>query len=214
MNVLSNALFGKSIAITDFPSRQDIMGIDMSGAANYVEQVARKLDFTNTYFHKPPHLDITAPEPQWLDQFDFVISSDVFEHVLPPVGRAFANALRLLKPGGVFLLTVPFTKTGDTVEHFPELHKCHLEKRDGEHILLNLTADGRCQQFDNLVFHGGEGETLEMRIFSETGVIAELKRAGFEAICIHDEPCSEFGIVWHQNWSLPISARRPKTETE
>lgn len=213
IHVLSLELFGTSMAITDFPNRPDIVGIDMSGAANYARELAYKLGLTNTFFHKPPRLDITAPDPQWFDHCDFVISSDVFEHVEPPVGQAFDNTLRMLKPGGVFVFTVPFTKTGDTVEHFPELHDWHICKHNGRCVLINVTVDGRHQQFDDLIFHGGEGETLEMRVFSETGVLAELKRAGFEDIRIHGAPCAEFGIAWPQSWSLPISARRPEATT-
>jgi hypothetical protein len=50
---------------------------------------------------------------------------------------------------------------------------------------------------------------LEMRVFSESGVLRELEHAGFTDIHIHREPYSQFGIAWPQEWSLPISARRP-----
>jgi SAM-dependent methyltransferase len=209
VRLLSLELFGRGMALPDFPSRPDLVGIDMSGAANYAEGLAHKLGFTNTFLHKAPRLDITAPDPQWLGRCDFVISSDVFEHVAPPVGRAFDGALRLLKPGGVFVFTVPYARTGDTIEHFPELHDYRIEERDGRRILVNTTADRRTQEFADLVFHGGEGETLEMRVFSEAGVSGELQRAGFTGIRIHGEPCAESGIAWPQDWSLPISARRP-----
>lgn len=209
VHVLSKELLGESQAIPDMPKRKDLVGIDMSGAATYSARLPDRLGYTNTYLHKPPRLDITDPDPQWLGSCDFVISSDVFEHVAPPVGRAFENALRLLKPGGILLLTVPYTKAGMTVEHFPELHEYRIETRDGKRILLNTTADGRPQIFDQLVFHGGEGETLEMRVFSEAGVLAELQRAGFTNIRIHGEPCLEYGILWKDDWSLPITARRP-----
>jgi len=209
VHVLSLELFGQSFALPDFPLRQDIVGIDMSGAATYAEGLKRKLGYTNTFLHKPPRLDITAPDPHWYGCCDFIISSDVFEHVARPVGRAFDNALRLLKPGGVLVLTVPYAKTGQTVEHFPELHDWHIEQRDGRRILFDKTDDGRCKHYDGLVFHGGEGETLEMRVFSEAGVLDELRCAGFTAIRIHCDPCAEYGITWPQTWSLPISARRP-----
>jgi hypothetical protein len=65
-------------------------------------------------------------------------------------------------------------------------------------------------EFDHLTFHGGEGETLEMRVFSKSGLLRELARAGFEDIRIHADACEEFGIVWTQPWSLPITARRPQ----
>ncbi|MEJ1354015.1 MAG: methyltransferase domain-containing protein [Candidatus Sedimenticola sp. (ex Thyasira tokunagai)] len=181
----------------------------MSGATTYADMLAMKVGYTNTFLHKPPYLDISNPDSQWLGCCDFVISSDVLEHVAPPVRLAFENTLRLLKPGGVFVLTVPYTKTGETVEHFSELHDYHIEKRKGKWVLQNTTTDGRSQVFDHLIFHGGEGETLEMRLFSETGVLGELYRAGFTDIRIHNEPCRKHGIKWPQDWSLPITARRP-----
>ena len=209
VHMLTTELFRESHVIPDMPCRKDLVGLDMSGAATYADGLAKRLGYTNTFLHKPPRLDITDPDPQWLGRCDFIISSDVFEHVAPPVGRAFDNVLRLLKPGGVFVLTVPYGKTGDTLEHFPELHEYRIEKRGDRRVLINRTTDGREQEFEALVFHGGEGETLEMRVFSEEGVIGELQRAGFVDIRIHGEPCIEYGILWPQDWSLPITARRP-----
>ena len=209
INTLSLELFGESLVLSDFPHSPDIVGIDMSGANIYADRLAMKLGYTNTFLHKPPYLDIINLDSRWFGCCDFVISSDVLEHVAPPVGRAFANTLRLLKPGGVFVLTVPYTKTGETIEHFPELHNYHTEKRKDKWVLLNTTADGRTQVFNHLIFHGGEGETLEMRVFSEAGALEELHHAGFTDIRIHNEPCHKHGIQWHQDWSLPITARRP-----
>jgi SAM-dependent methyltransferase len=210
MCILSLELFGSSLALRDFPVRPDLVGLDMSGAINYADRLQQKLSFTNTYLHKEPQLDITVPNPSWFNRCDFVISSDVFEHVAPPVYRAFDNTLRLLKPGGVFVLTVPYIKTGVTVEHFPELYDWRIERTATTCTLLNTTADGRSQRFGDLVFHGGEGETLEVRIFSQEGVLGELRRAGFTDIHMHGEPFAEFGIVWPDDWSLPITARKPE----
>lgn len=210
VHVLSRELFGKSMSVPDFPSRADIVGVDMSGAITYSERLAAKIGYINTFFHKAPRLDITDPNPMWIGKCDFVMSSDVLEHVAPPVSRAFRNILLLLKPGGVLVLTVPYTKLGDTVEHFPALHDYRLEMRNDKRVLVNVTAQGQIQEFDQLVFHGGEGETLEMRVFSEAAVLRELQQAGFVDIRIHRQPCLESGILWLHDWSLPISARRPE----
>jgi SAM-dependent methyltransferase len=182
----------------------------MSGATAYAKRIAKRLGYTNTFLHKAPSLDITGPGQEWLGQCDFVMSSDVFEHVVPPISRAFKNTLQILKPGGIFVLTVPYTLTGETREHFPELHRYQVLSRKGKRVLVNMTNEGKVQEFDQLVFHGGEGETLEMRVFSETGLLRELEQAGFADIRIHREPFRQFGIIWHQQWSLPITARRPR----
>ena len=210
VHVLSLELFGESYAIPDFPFRADLVGVDMSGAETYARHLTERLSYTNTFLHKAPFLDIVDPSEEWLSRCDFVISSDVFEHVAPPVSRAFENTLRILKPGGILILTVPYAPAGETREHFPELHRYHVMNRNGKKVLVNVTDEGKVQEFDQLVFHGGEGETLEMRVFSESGVLEELERAGFVDIRVHREPYPQFGILWSQPWSLPITARRPE----
>ncbi len=74
-------------------------------------------------------------------------------------------------------------------------------------MLKNRTREGVIQEFRNLVFHGGPGTTLEMRVFSENSIIQHLRNAAFTAIKVHREPDFAHGIWWPQTWSLPISAR-------
>jgi hypothetical protein len=98
-HVLSLELFGESYALPEMPLRRDLVGVDMSGTAKLANRLAERIGYTNTFLHKPPYLNIVDPGPEWLARCDFVVSSDVFEHVELPASRAFANTLRLLKPG-------------------------------------------------------------------------------------------------------------------
>jgi len=59
---------------------------------------------------RQPYLDITQPHPDQYGTYDFILSSDVFEHVAIPVERAFEEAFRLLKPHGVLCITVPSSR--------------------------------------------------------------------------------------------------------
>ena len=206
--LISTEFFGKSLALPDFPVRPDIVGMGMSDWEGYAIPLAHKLSYTNTYYHQQPQLDITRIDPKLENTLDFLISSDVFEHVAPPVSTAFENAYRLLKPNGVFIFTVPYSKDGQTEEHFPELYDYQIIKRDERYILKNFTQDGREQVFENLVFHGGAGLTVEMRIFSEAPLMEEFEQAGFTEAKIHKESDFEHGVFWHQDWSLPITARK------
>jgi GT2 family glycosyltransferase len=208
VHLLSKELFGRSLALPDFPVRPDLHGWGMSDAG-YSDLLLKKIGYTNTFYHQEPRFDISAPlDPSLEGTLDFLISTEVFEHIAPPVSRSFENARRLLKPTGVFIFTVPYTLNPSTSEHFPDLHDYEVINRTGANpILKNITHDGREQVFDNLVFHGGSGATLEMRVFSKTGLMAELEQAGFVNIRICSEPCWEFGIYWQDPWSLPIAAR-------
>ncbi len=83
-----------------------------------------------------------------------------------------------------------------TREHYPELHDWSLTEQDGAWIRSNRTPDGREQTFRDLVFHGGPGSTLEMRLFSRAALEREFKAAGFARVRIADEPYLPFGIHW------------------
>src|SRR5437879_5782180 len=84
----------------------------------------------------------TVPGP-----YGCYIAAHGFEHVVPPVSRAVANARRLLKPGGVLIFSVPFSLDADTVEHFPDLNDYRIVKTGGRIRLENRCVDGRMQIF-------------------------------------------------------------------
>jgi SAM-dependent methyltransferase len=211
VNMVSTEVLGRSIPLPDFPVRKDVVGIGLSDWEGYATRLAEIFSYTNTYFHQEPRLDISHIDDDQTGRLDFLISAEVFEHVVPPVSQAFTNAHRLLKPGGVLLLMVPYAPTyllPTTTEHFPDLYEYSVTQDDtGRYILTNRTRDGTIQVFDTLVFHGGQGATLEMRVFSEGDLLEHLRLAGFTNIKVKREPVFEFGIYWPQAWSLPITAR-------
>ena len=47
------------------------------------------------------------------DSLDLIVSSDVFEHVPDPY-KAFAECARVLRPGGVMLVSIPFHSGSDS----------------------------------------------------------------------------------------------------
>jgi SAM-dependent methyltransferase len=188
VNALSQELFAQSLVIDDFPERRD---------------------YLNTFYHQEPYLDIMAPPPPELrGAFDFVICSEVLEHVPPSVSTAFDNLRLLLKPDGVLIFSSPYRRGGDiTLEHFPDLHEYEILDSEKEQVLRNVTRDGEVQVFEDLKFHGGDGATLEMRVFTRSSLIEEFLRAGFAEPRFHYESVFEFGIRWGDRASLPMGAR-------
>lgn len=212
VQILTAELFGKSMSIDEIsPPRPDIVGIGMSCWDGYANRLAHKIKYINTYYHQEPFLDITNVGNKMAKSLDFVVSTDVFEHVAPPISKAFKNARRLLKENGVFIISVPFDRPGEanaaTKEWFPNLHNWKLEEEDGQWVLHNITRYGTVERFDNLCFHGGPGTTLEMRLFSEASLISELVSAGFNDITIYSRPHLDLGIHWPNGCSIPIAAR-------
>lgn len=208
--VLSMELFGTIIPISAMPRNKRIFGIGISDSRVYAAALRKKFSYTNTYYHRPPRLDITNLHPKREETADFVISSEVFEHVPPPVSKSFSNLYKLLKPGGFCVFTVPYVTGGATIEHFPELYRYKLKKRAGRKILVNRTREGIEQVFESLSFHGGKGSTLEMRVFSRNSLFSEIEKAGFGEIKVHRDSFPEFGIILDQlDSSFAVSMRKP-----
>jgi SAM-dependent methyltransferase len=207
VQALSMELFRVNLALPDFPRLKSIRGIGTSDSSQYANRLAEKFDYRNTFYDREPRFDIAQPveeEPR----YDFLISSEVFEHVPPPVEQAFANAFRLLKPGGVLVLTVPYSVEPAMREHYPDLHEFGLVELGDRMALVNRTQSGEMQFFEDVVFHGGKGSTLEMREFTESALKALLTGAGFSDVRIYAEDYRPFGIVHAEAWSLPLAARK------
>jgi len=206
---LSEQLFGKIEILPDFKESKSIVGVGMSDAEIYARPLRNKFSYTNTYYHKEPKLDVMTVSEDLYNAADFIISSDVFEHVPPPVDVAFSNLYRILKAGGVCIFSVPYEMEGETLEHFPELFHYRFIERKGATVLINTTRDGREQSFDSLRFHGGGGATVEMRVFSRPSLLSEIRKAGFGEIKLYDKSIPEYGIIIEGSTpSLVISMRK------
>jgi hypothetical protein len=210
VHCLLEGLDGRSAGLAGMARRPRISGAGLSDWDGYAAPLARVFDYANTYYHQPPRLDICAPEPAHLQRYDFLLSSDVFEHVPPPASRAFEGAFAVLKPGGLLVLTVPTSWNAETVEHYPDLRSYGVAQVNDDHVVVARNADGAMSLITDPVFHGGPGFTLEMRLFSRPGVLAELAAAGFVDIVEHEESMPEWGVFPPHAYGLPITARKPK----
>jgi SAM-dependent methyltransferase len=210
ISLLSEELLGVSMPLSEFPRLKGICGIGMSDQPELAEWLAKKLDYTNTFYHQAPWFDVTLPDPNDFGRYDFILSSEVMEHVPPPVEQSFTNLFRLLKPEGLLIMTTPYSLGGKTKEHFPELYHFSLAALRDETVLVNRRRDGTIEVFDNLIFHGGEGSTVEMREFSEGSLREQLLGAGFSSVRVAFEDLPEFGVELAEKWSLPIAARKGK----
>ena len=186
MHVRSVKLFGRSLPLPEFPA-SDHRGPGLSDGFIPASRLKRRLDYSSTFYHRRPRLDITAPWSDSQRTRDFLISSDVL------------------------VLTVPFSAgLQETVEHFPNLYDNRLIKSEGQRTLINRTHEGKGERFQERVFLGGQGASLEMRQFSEAGLVRELTRAGFTKIQFNRQEVPEYGIVQQPDNSPTLSAERPK----
>lgn len=207
--------------LSNWKVRKHISGIGMSDWPGYANLLQKKFNYQNTFYDRKPQLDVMNLSSNYAGKHDFIICSDVFEHILQPLQRGFDNLFQLLKPGGHLVFSVPYTRTDQTVEHYPGLRDYEIFDFQGGKIIVNRDEAGQLQVYDKPVFHGGEGTTLEMRVFCETNVLSRLGQAGFKNIHIYDQPQLPIGYYWPELKSADpnapplyayiISALRPST---
>jgi SAM-dependent methyltransferase len=209
IHLLSLALHGRSIPLPHFPADKTVGGVGLSDWETYADVLAEKYTYANTFFHTEPFLDIAKPIDAALRaSADFLISTDVFEHVAPPLQKAFDGACDLLRPGGHLIFTVPYSLGEKGVEHYPELHDYRVVQFGDAYVVVNRTADGRYVVHENPVFHGGPGTTLEMRIPSLSELAGHMQAAGF-TFRVFEANVPEWGIVYTQQPDRSILAKKP-----
>jgi SAM-dependent methyltransferase len=209
MLLLSLELFGTALTVPEFPRVKSLRGLGMTDWPEYARRLGEKFDYRNTFYNREPRLDITNPPPEEWGKYDFLISSEIFEHVMPPALDAFRGAHHLLKPSGVLILTVPYSIEASMLEHYPEIQEFGFAQVGDGVVLVNRTRSGQMQVFENPVFHGpGPGKALEMREFTEAELKRTLVEAGFAGARIYAEKYLPYGVWYSEKWSLPVVARK------
>lgn len=115
----------------------------------------------------------------------------------------------MLKTGGCFILTIPYSLDEKNREHYPGLIDYeNIQLEDGRWAINYTTRDGKRLTDNSPIFHGGPGRTLELRAFSMSAILNHLKSAGFRRIQVQEESDWTYGVHMPERWSLPIVAQR------
>lgn len=193
-------------ATTDLRSqdaRKHIRGIGMSDGEQLSSLLSEKLDYQNTLFHADPFLDVCdkASTVRYSD-LSFVICSEVLEHTRQTPVEILPNIRQMLLPGGVLILTTPTVHMPNTIEWYGGAETVAVEK-SGESFVVRWRNRRGVEYVDtNPSFHGGPGETLEMRVFSHSELISAGERSGFKVSVIDFDPSRGYG--WPHLWQQDI----------
>ena len=128
------------------------------------------------------------------DYFDFVLSSDVLEHV-PNPEEAFVEIHRILKPGGTFIFTVPF------LEEQEKSDRRAIEDDKGEVVLLKEPQ-----------YHGDPLSPEGILVFTLFGWdLLEMTRAAGLECSVHRPYLLRYGIIGPG--TLVFTAVKPESHT-
>ncbi|PIE23355.1 MAG: hypothetical protein CSA62_08135 [Planctomycetota bacterium] len=196
VHALSLALFGRSMAIVDFPVGWPMKGHGLSEPGPHVDGLAARMDFSNS-----PPLPESVPgllnrelEQAKPGSLDFLIVDDVLEQFAPPRQSAFNQAVGLLRPGAVLIFALPAEmrepEPGEGADRFRQ--KTENEEGPGD-----------------LPCNGAPGASLTMPEGVEAQIRRHLAAAGMQPPRLHKEAVPEFGIPSHHGSAQVWAARRP-----
>jgi SAM-dependent methyltransferase len=154
------------------------LGLGISDDWRLARRISQVFYYTNSFYHRFPVLDVMNPPEEAFDFFEFVSCSDVLEHTPPPTTKALAGLLKILKPGGFVVVTVPCSGQVETNEYYPGLKDCFIK----DNVLFWWDESGVQHRDENPEYHGGEGQTIAFRHWSRHSLIEECKKVGFSTV--------------------------------
>lgn len=200
---ISRRLCGEKHTFGQLLPRNDLRGISMSDWPPLVDALGAKFHHTNTYYHQEPLLDIMSCSALPYGNLDYVICSEVFEHVVPPLEQGFSNLRRLLSKNGLLIFSTPYTAASETTEHYPGMRDFRLVQFDEEWVVVAKNAAGEIDTYRKPIFHGGPGTVLEMRVWGRDHLFGSLRAAGFAQI-------EELEFDEANGYFWPIIVERPE----
>jgi SAM-dependent methyltransferase len=199
-------LFHPPAPFDTIPADWSRPGIGLSDVPPLVPALQSKVAFTNTYFHQFPRLDLRSPPPELVGALEFVICSDVLEHVPPPIESALHGMFSCIRPDGFAVVTVPVAGA-TTDEYYPGIVDFEVREDDGSHVVEWTDADGAHHIDPEPDMHGGSGQTLAFRSCAAADIAERLRAVGFDPVW-EPPPIPELGIFPIENPGVFL-ARRP-----
>lgn len=178
-------------------NRKDINGLGISDDLRYASILELKFNYQNTWFHKEPRLDIMKFKHERHETLDFIICSDVLEHTIGDYKIALKNFYYYLRKNGILVLTVPFDMNIEkTIEHYPSCinYTVVFDETNENYLKTIIHYHNSDSIAENPVFHGGPGNTLEMRKFSFQELVNETLKLGYSKYKFYPLDNSFYGI--------------------
>ncbi|MGB6120736.1 MAG: methyltransferase domain-containing protein [Bacteroidota bacterium] len=182
IHLLGKVLGEEGPTLFEWPSDKSVSILESSARGPYPMMLADKFDYVPTEYD-PEKIRAADNAMKYADfqdlkfpdnSFDLVIASEVFEHVRDDI-KGYREVLRVLKPGGALLLTVPY-------DHEMEQTRKRVDTSGEEDVHLMEPE-----------YHGGGGHTLAYRNYGRD-LMNVLRDAGF-AVCHYDLQNLSLGIT-------------------
>lgn len=178
MLAIISALGYKPMPLQQINSDWSRIGIGVSDDINISSRLSTKFFYSNTFLDIFPNLDIRNIPKMAESAFEFVSCSDVLEHIDTGLNKGIRGISRLLKRNGFAVLSVPVCHTSDQLEFYPGLES--FEIVGGEVKWKN--RKGKQFRDSSPEFHGGRGQNLAFRQFTDETFRSAVLSNGFKEI--------------------------------
>jgi SAM-dependent methyltransferase len=165
------------------------VGLGISDDIAIASVIPTKFLYSNTYYDAFPNLDIRKIPKAALHGFEFVICSDVLEHIDVKLAQAVKGVSKLLKPNGFAVLSVPVVTNSLRSEFYPNLSSFTIEKGK----VFWEDSEGVTHIDRKPEFHGGRGQNLAFREFTEVSFEELLLNNGFKTV-YRGSTSAQFGV--------------------
>lgn len=156
------------------------IGLGISDDITLSSKLSTKFSYSNSYFDTYPYLDIREIPFRAKNQFEFVVCSDVLEHIDIDLPSAISGLRSLLKVNGFLVASVPIIKDAKHKDFYPSMQTFTIID-DSVHW---TDGQGGGHIDHNPEFHGGRGQNLAFRQFSNESFSSALNQAGFKEIVL------------------------------
>jgi hypothetical protein len=202
--ILEGLGYSDEISHRDMKPDLSRVGLGISDDSMLARRLSQIFDYTNSYYHRFPVLDIMSPPEPSNEFFEFVSCSDVLEHTPPPTTAALKGIYKLLKPGGFAVLAVPCSDEMETREYYPGLSEWFI--KDG--VLYWWDQSGIQHRDETPEWHGGAGQTLTFRLWAFRDLVNKCEEVGFTHVYIPKNKPPLAGGIRTKNYGGLVIARR------
>lgn len=225
--ILSQYLYKEVRILEECDINKEITGLGL-GEHQLSKLLSKKYSYKNLtvktendkdIFDESVFIDLYKIDFRKHNNYDFIICSEILAHIAgyPGMNIVIHNLHTMLKPGGILILTTPYTHDGIYIEKYPSLYDFTLlrvkEGTTQRWLLKNHTASGKNELISDIVMYNpDDSNSIEMRRMNETSLYNFIADAAFKDIKFHSitADMNSYGIYWDRGnddrSSLVVSA--------
>lgn len=193
---ISECLGYGSLPLPEWPENWAVRGVGFDDSPVLFTRLPQKTLYTNTHLDKFPTLNLTDVPDHYSSALNYIVCGDVLEHIGPgELDLAISGIKKLLVGNGFAVISVPLVVDDDACELYPGASDIVIVSSN--HVRWRKGSGEWIDDYDP-EFHGGTGQVLAFRRFSQQMLIESFQRNGLNSIS-HSPKNEHVGVPLIEN---------------